>query len=73
MLASNGRLFLAWARLRLPSVYLVVGCDTASQLQEDLDAWEHAPTIASVVALAEDAVPMLSDEVLDPWRWPGAL
>ncbi len=66
-------LFLAWARLRLPSVYLVVGCDTASQLQEDLDAWEHAPTIASVVALAEDAVPMLSDEVLDPWRWPGAL
>lgn len=69
---QRAALFLAWARLRLPSARIIVGCDTASQLQQNLSNWVYASTLAPLVSVAADAVPTLPDEVLDPWRWPGS-
>ncbi len=63
--------FLAFAR-ELPGVRLVVGCESAAQLEQDLRWWRRrAPSRADLDALRA-CVPPLDDDLLDPSRWPTA-
>lgn len=68
--ATRADLFLAWARLRLPDARVVIGCETAAQLETNLDSWTRIE-LDEVVPAAEELVPDLPDELLDPWRWEG--
>ncbi len=60
--------FLIYAREAF-SVPLVIGCETRQQLQNNLALWSHSTV--DVADLASQ-VPPLSDEILDPWRWPNS-
>lgn len=64
-------LFLAWARRRLGSATILIGCETAAQLRENLAAWE-VTDLETAIDEAERSVPELPDEILDPWRWQAA-
>jgi len=68
--ATRADLFLAWARVRLHDARVVIGCETAAQLETNLDSWRRIE-FDELVPAAEELVPELPDELLDPWRWEG--
>lgn len=67
--AQRWELFLAWARDRCEGAAVIVGCETAGQVRENLAAWAR-DDLTPVVEAVEDRLPDLPDAILDPWRWP---
>lgn len=66
---SRAALFLAWARERLGTARVIIGCETAAQLEANLAAWNRTVS-EDLIRACEERVPELPDAVLDPWRWP---
>ena len=63
-------LFLGWARHRLPSATLLIGCETVAQLDDNLRAWAGTAHYAESVRGLEELIPQLPEAVLDPSAWP---
>jgi aryl-alcohol dehydrogenase-like predicted oxidoreductase len=61
--------FLAFAA-GLPGAVILIGCETAAQLDENLHNWSHARQRATEVDELSRAVPSLPPEVLNPACWP---
>jgi hypothetical protein len=65
---SRPVLFWAWAR-QLGASKLLVGCERAEQLKEQLAWFEDAtPHLEAIVAIARE-LPVLGEELVDPSRW----
>jgi aryl-alcohol dehydrogenase-like predicted oxidoreductase len=65
---SRPVLFWAWAR-QLGASKLLVGCERAEQLREQLAWFEEAtPHLEAIASIAQE-LPVLGEEVVDPSRW----
>lgn len=65
---SRPVLFWAWAR-QLGASKLLVGCERAEQLREQLAWFEDAtPHLEAIEAIAQE-LPALGEELVDPSRW----
>jgi aryl-alcohol dehydrogenase-like predicted oxidoreductase len=61
--------FLAFAA-GLPGAVILIGCETAAQLDENLQSWSRARELAGEVADLARSIPPLGAEVLNPACWP---
>jgi aryl-alcohol dehydrogenase-like predicted oxidoreductase len=61
--------FLAFAA-GLPGAVILVGCETAAQLDENLRSWSRARNLAAEMDELSRAIPALPPEVLNPACWP---
>jgi len=64
---SRAELFLRYARAQ--AAHLVLGCESARQLRQNLDAWRLGPLTADQVHEVEALVPQLPAALLDPSQW----
>jgi aryl-alcohol dehydrogenase-like predicted oxidoreductase len=60
--------FLAFAA-GLRNARVLFGCETARQLEDNLEGWSQAINLASLVLSLLDAIPALPAAVLDPAQW----
>lgn len=67
--AGPWELFLAWARHRTEGARIILGSETAAQVEANVASWDRAD-LSNVIQRLEDRLPDLPDAILDPWRWP---
>jgi aryl-alcohol dehydrogenase-like predicted oxidoreductase len=63
--------FLAFAA-GFPGAVILLGCETAAQLDENLRTWSRGRELAAEIADLGRSVPPLPAEVLNPACWPNA-
>lgn len=66
---SPGLAFLAFAA-SLIGAQVLIGCESARQLAQNLQAWNEAQQLVDSVEPLARSIPPLSDEVLNPALWP---
>lgn len=66
---NPGLAFLAFAA-GLIGAQVLIGCESASQLTQNLQAWSYAQQMVYSVEPLARSIPHLSDEVLNPALWP---
>jgi aryl-alcohol dehydrogenase-like predicted oxidoreductase len=64
---TRAELFLRYAQAR--GVHLVIGCESADQLQKNLDMWKLGPLPAEQIEEVEALLPELSPALVDPSKW----
>jgi aryl-alcohol dehydrogenase-like predicted oxidoreductase len=60
--------FLAFAAA-LPGVRVLFGCETARQLEDNLEGWNQAFALVPQLSSLLDVIPALPASVLDPAKW----
>ena len=64
---SRAELFMRYARA--PGAHLVLGCESAEQLRQNLDAWRLGPLAVNQLQEVEALVPELPAALLNPAQW----
>jgi aryl-alcohol dehydrogenase-like predicted oxidoreductase len=63
-------LYLAFAREYLPGVHPIVGCETATQLDQLLADWESSDIDVAKLSPLVDSLPTQEAHLVDPAQWP---
>jgi len=54
----------------IPGIYVLLGCETLAQLEDNLESWTHARARHSRVSDFAHQIPTFSSHVLNPALWP---
>lgn len=68
---SRQVLALQYVKTAFPNARIIVGAETAEQVQENLAAWK-APVPAGIMERVREVFPNIDDNILDPRKWPKA-